>query len=75
MGRFAKRPDMIWQFAQRLARESRAAGIDRVEVRAIGVVSLNGRTPQPYVDPDVDLASTKWSYFGPTEWILPLRDP
>jgi hypothetical protein len=71
MGKFATRPDMIWQFAQRLARESRAAGIDRVEVRAIGVVSLNGRRPQSFVDPDVDLASTKWSYLGPTEWILP----
>ncbi len=74
MGKVATRPDMIWQFAQRLAHESRAAGIDQVEIRAIGRVSLNGRRPQPFVDPDVDLASTKWSYLGPTEWILPLRD-
>lgn len=75
MRKFATRPDMIWQFAQRLAHESHAAGIDRVEIRATGKVSLNGRKPQPFVDPDVDLASTAWSYFGPTEWILPLADP
>jgi hypothetical protein len=72
--KLATRPDMIWQFAHRLARESRAAGIDRVEIRAISRASLNGRTPQTFVDPDADLASTEWSYFGPTEWILALQD-
>jgi vitamin K-dependent gamma-carboxylase len=72
--KIAARPDMIWQFAQRLARESHAAGIDQVEIHAIGRVSLNGRKPQSLVDPEVDLASRKWSYLGPTEWILPLRD-
>ena len=71
--RIGSRPDMIWQFAQRLAAESRAAG-ELVEVRANGMVSLNGRTFQPLVDPEVDLASTRWNLIAPTEWIVPLRN-
>ena len=71
--RVGARPDMIWQFAQRLAAESRAAG-ELVEVRANGMVSLNGRTFQPLVDPEVDLASTRWNLIAPTEWIVPLRN-
>lgn len=71
--RIGSRPDMIWQFAQRLAAESRAAG-EVVEIRARGMVSLNGRTLQPLVDPEVDLASTRWNLVAPTEWIVPLRN-
>lgn len=71
--RIATRPDMIWQFVQRLKHEYRERGIDPVEIYAVSSVSLNGRPRQPLVDPDYDLAKAEWHYFSGDEWIVPLR--
>lgn len=71
--RIATRPDMIWQFAQRLAREYRERGIDPV-IRVDAKVSLNGRPRQPFIDPDYDMAKAEWHYFSHDEWVLPLRE-
>jgi hypothetical protein len=67
-------PDMILQFAQFLASERRAAGVDQVEVRAMIRCSLNGRRPQLFIDPEVDLASQSRT-LGHVDWILPLETP
>lgn len=72
--RIATRPDMIWQFVQHLKQESRDQGIDPVAIRAVSRVSLNGRPPQPLVDPDYDLAKAEWRYLTANDWIEPLRD-
>ena len=67
------RPDMILQAAHELARRARASGEGRVEVRVRTLVSLNGRRPQPMIDPDVDLAAQPRD-LGHSGWIVPLRD-
>lgn len=68
------RPDMILQFAHFLADEWRAAGYEQIEVRANIRCSLNGRPPQVYIDPDVDLAAEPRT-LGHASWILPLTTP
>jgi hypothetical protein len=72
--RIATRPDMIWQFVQRLKREYRERGIDPVEIHVVSRVSLNGRPRQPLIDPDYDMAKAEWHYFSHDEWVLPLRE-
>ncbi len=73
--RVAVRPDLIWQFAQFLEQHYAARGTAPVEVRVSSAVSLNGRPPQPLVDPDADLAVEEWSFFRPASWIQPLEEP
>jgi hypothetical protein len=68
------RPDMILQFCHMVAEESRRRGEGRVEVRADVRVALNGRSPQPMIDPRVDLAAVSSSLM-PAAWIVPLREP
>jgi len=43
------------------------------EVRVETSVSLNGRCPQPIVDPTIDLASVRWRPNAP--WVVPLIEP
>ncbi|MGE3165931.1 MAG: HTTM domain-containing protein [Planctomycetota bacterium] len=68
------RPDMILQFAHRLAREFAEPARGPVEVYGTALVSLNGRPPQPMIDSTVDLAREPRSLEKPT-WILPLTTP
>ncbi|AKU91997.1 Vitamin K-dependent gamma-carboxylase [Vulgatibacter incomptus] len=66
-------PDMILDFAHYLARRYGEELGEAVEVRADGVASLNGRTSQPLVDPEVDLAKVRAS-LEPSAWIVPLKN-
>ena len=68
------RPDMIWQFSQRLKQEFAAKGFDQVEIYARSQVSLNGRKLQPLVHGAVDLANVDWHMFKASDWIVPLRN-
>jgi hypothetical protein len=70
----ASKPDMLLQYAHHLARRWEAAGHPGVEVRAETMVSLNGRDPQPLVDPTVDLARQPRD-LGHATWIMPLTEP
>ena len=71
MKRIGGYPDFIWQFAQRLKKEYADKG-EHVEVYAVNSkASVNGKPYRPFIDPKVDLASTKWNYFGHNEWIFP----
>jgi vitamin K-dependent gamma-carboxylase len=70
----AIRPELIRQFSHELARRFRAAGHHDVEVFAHVRASLNGREPQPLVDPRVDLASQP-ARLGPHPWVPPLAEP
>jgi vitamin K-dependent gamma-carboxylase len=68
-------PDMILQFAHYLQRVwAEREGIPDVQVRAVVMCSLNGRTPAPLIDPERDLIriSRTWKH---QNWILPLRTP
>lgn len=69
-GMVATKPDVIWQFAQRLKKEYAAKGKD-VAVYAIGQVSVNNGPMYPFIDPKTDLASEKWLHFKHHDWILP----
>jgi hypothetical protein len=67
-------PDMLLQFSHFLADELRRQGEGDVEIRAVALVSLNGRKPQLIVDPRLNLAAQARSWRS-QPWILPLREP
>ncbi len=69
-GRLAGNPERIAYFARYLSKQ-----YDGAEVRAETSVSLNGRAPQPIVDPTVDLARVPWFEFGASSWIIDLYQP
>lgn len=66
----ATKPDMIWQFAQKLKKEYAEKGED-VAVYVNAYVSVNGHKSELFIDPEVDLGAVKWNYFGHNTWILP----
>ncbi len=68
----AGQPDMILQLAHHIGRDLRARGYGDFTLHAITHVSLNGRAPQPLVDPTVDLLSIR--DLGPRDWVLPAPD-
>ncbi len=70
LNRLAGHPERLVHFARHLS-----ALHDGAEVRVDTSVSLNGRRPQPIVDPDVDLASVPLVDWGRRPWILPLEEP
>lgn len=75
--KMAGRPDMVLQYAHHLAERFTVEGADgtprRPEVRAIVDCSLNGRDPQPLIDPEVDLAAQPRT-LRHVSWIVPLRE-
>ena len=66
---------MIHVYAHHLARLAEEAGHENVRVRAVGVVSLNDREPEPLIDPLFDLASVEPKTFGRAPWVLPYTKP
>jgi len=72
MGAVNSKPDLIWQFAQRLKREYAEEG-KNVQVFVDSKVSVNGRPFQQFIDPKVDLAGEKWHHFKHHRWILPSK--
>ncbi|WP_424492972.1 HTTM domain-containing protein [Salinimicrobium sp. GXAS 041] len=64
------KPDLIWQFAQRLEQEYAEKGKE-IEVYVKSEISVNGRPSQPFIDPKVDLAAEEWQHFSHHSWILP----
>lgn len=72
----AVRPELIRQYAHHLADLAIAGhpGAPRPQVHVLANVSLNGRPPQPMIDPAVDLAAVPATLGTPT-WVVPLRSP
>ncbi|WP_340066489.1 HTTM domain-containing protein [Ascidiimonas aurantiaca] len=66
----ASKPDVIWQFAQRIKKNENALGND-VAIYAKGKVRVNQGTLKTLIDPEVDLAAEPWSHFKHHDWILP----
>ena len=64
------KPDVIWQFCQRLKEEYAAEG-KNVAIYVNSRVSINGHPYQTFIDPKVDMAAAKWDYFWHNDWILP----
>lgn len=69
------RPDMVLQFAHRLADIWQTEhGVADPEVYATVWCSLNGRTPQLLIDPERDLADVPRELWPAADWILPLTE-
>jgi len=63
-------PDLVLSLAHRIRDDFRAQGHDDVTVRVDALVSLNGRSVAPLVDPSVDLARVD-DGLGKARWISP----
>lgn len=70
MRAITSKPDLIWQFAQRLEEDYARQG-KKIEVYAEGKISVNGGPYKPLIDPKVDLAAEEWQHFKHHDWILP----
>lgn len=66
------KPDVIWQFSQRLKEQFKQNG-QEVSVFVDCKVSVNGKPYQVLIDPEVDLAGTSWDAFKHSDWILPSK--
>ena len=67
------RPDMVWQFAHFLAKKFPADGLQPTRVQVRMYVSLNGRKPQLFLDPNVDLAAEP-PFWGRPRWLLKIDE-
>jgi hypothetical protein len=65
----SNKPHSIWQIAQRNKKEYAAEGKD-VAVYVECKVSLNGRKTKPFIDPEVDLKSVKFSMWKHNDLII-----
>lgn len=68
----SSRPDMVLQFALRLADDLQRQSGRRPRIHAVVPASLNGRRPELLIDPAVDLAAVRRS-LRPAPWIRPLK--
>ncbi|MCB9356663.1 MAG: HTTM domain-containing protein [Lewinellaceae bacterium] len=67
-------PRSLVAFARLLREEAARRGVEGALVKARIMVRYNGRPPQLFVDPDVDLASVSCSPFETLEWVYPLTE-
>ena len=70
ISKIAIRPDLLWQFVQRLKGEYAKQGKKDISIYAQSQVSLNGAPYKPLYDPDYDLAQAEWSAWETSEWVL-----
>jgi len=70
----SERPDMLLQYAHFVRDGLQRQGHRNVHVWADEKASLNGRKPQPLVDPNVDLAAQPRNLWH-ADWIVPLYEP
>ena len=68
----ATKPDVIWQFAQRLKKEYIQKGQD-ISVFVDCKVRVNGHKFKRLINPSVDLAEVEWQTFKHAKWILPSK--
>ena len=67
------KPDVMWQFAQRLKQDFKNKGQD-VAVYINCKVSVNGKPYKTLINPDIDIANVEWDVFNHSNWILPLKE-
>ncbi len=67
------KPYMLVQFAHHLRDVFDNAGYEDIEIRAEINAGLNGRDPQPLIDPTVDLSAQPQVTIWHSDWILPLE--
>ncbi|WP_411766375.1 HTTM domain-containing protein [Winogradskyella sp. A3E31] len=69
----SNKPDVIWQFAQRLKKDFAKQGKD-VSVYVSAYISVNGKPSKQLIDPEVDLAAIEWNTFSHSPWLLPSKE-
>ncbi len=68
-------PDVIWQMAHKIKDHFKNQGKE-VEVYAMqSNVSINMRSGNRLIDPNVDLAAEEWSHFKHHDWVLDEKHP
>jgi vitamin K-dependent gamma-carboxylase len=67
-------PDMVLQYAQFLATVMPREGLKPLVVEARVLVALNGRKPQLFIDPNVNLAAEKRTW-GRPRWLREVHEP
>jgi vitamin K-dependent gamma-carboxylase-like protein len=72
--RMGWRPDMIIQFSHYLATVMPRKGPKPLKVEARVLVSVNGRKPQLFIDPNIDLAAEERPW-GRPHWLLQIHEP
>jgi len=70
----AYQPDLPLQFAHYLASAIPRTGPNPLKVEARILLSINGRKPELFLDPNVDLTNEERSV-GRPPWLLPIREP
>lgn len=66
------KPDVIWQFAQKLKEQFKKDGQD-VSVYVNCNISVNGKPYKQLINPNIDLTNVSWNYFKHNHWILPSK--
>ena len=73
--RFSIRPHMIYEYAKsKIAVDWQREHGRKPAVHVSNLVMLNYKDPRPLIDPNVDLASVSFTFFGTNKWILPRFD-
>ncbi|MFD0964357.1 HTTM domain-containing protein [Pseudofulvibacter geojedonensis] len=66
----ATKPDVMWQFIQRLKKQYKNEGKE-VEIYIVNSkVSVNGKPYESFINPDIDMAKVSWNTFVHSPWIL-----
>lgn len=68
-----RNPELVRQFAWRVAEDAREKGMDNPRVHARILVSMNGRRSSLLIDPAVNLAGEKRT-IAAAKWILPWKE-
>ena len=74
VNRMARDPRMVHHFARFLKEQYADQGYPDTQIRAVVLVSLNGRKPQLLIDPTVDLGSVPREW-GEPAFVVPLTEP
>lgn len=72
--RFARDPEMILHFAHFLGNQYRQETGHDAAVYVLALAALNGRKPELFIDPNVDLMREPRG-FHPRPWVLPQQEP
>ena len=74
LARMGWRPDMVQQFARYLTTAILRDGPEPLKVQVRMFVSINGRKPRLFLDPNVDLAAEP-HVWGRPRWLLHVDEP
>lgn len=74
LGVVSRDPRMIHRLCRYIAEDLNAKGFQGIEIRALALISLNGRKPQLVLDPSVDLGSHPFPQ-GYPDYIVELSEP